>query len=71
MLCFYKKMGYIEGGFIILEEEGFINQQRGLVYLVLFYTAYLEHYAHESPSSYLAFKREREQNARVKLTRVI
>ena len=28
MLCFYRKMGYIEGGFIILEEEGVIYQQR-------------------------------------------
>ena len=33
MLCFYRKIGYIEGGFIILEEEGFINQQRGLITL--------------------------------------
>ena len=31
MLHFIKKIAYREGGFIILEEEGFIHQQRGLV----------------------------------------
>ena len=31
MLCFIKKIAYREGGFFILEEEGFINQQTRLV----------------------------------------
>ena len=30
MLYYIKKTAYREGGFIILEEDGFINQQRGL-----------------------------------------
>ena len=30
MLYFIKKIAYREGGFIILEEEGFINQQARL-----------------------------------------
>ena len=30
MLYLIKKIAHREGGFIILEEEGFINQQRGL-----------------------------------------
>ena len=35
MLYLIKKIAYREGGFIILEEEGFINQQRGLKVLNL------------------------------------
>ena len=31
MLYFIKKIAYREGGFIILEEEGFINQQARLM----------------------------------------
>ena len=31
MLYFIKKIAYREGGFIILEEEGFIHQQARLV----------------------------------------